>query len=154
MIDSILIPTDFSPASWQATKFGMDLARSYQSTLSLLHVLPTVSRFSSHQNHHQLPEKMEEIKAKMDELSQGMANGYELKIRNYVVPGNVAKTMLDFVNNHSYDMVILGINSDGASNNLGSHTSEMIEQCRVPVLVVPNQQVPHPFSVFTKESGY
>ena len=138
MIDQILIPTDFSPAAWQATKIGMELAHANNAELNILHVIPTVSRFSDDKSLQQLPEKLEEIKSKMNELSKGLVEDNKVAVRNHVLPGNVGQTMLDFIGNNAYDLVILGVNSHGAGNDIGSHASLIIEKCGVPVMVVPN----------------
>ena len=138
MIDQILIPTDFSPAAWQATKLGMELANANNAELNILHVIPTVSRYTDEKNVLKLPEKLDEVKSRMNELSKGLSEEGSVAIQNHVLPGNVAQTMLDFIRNHSYDLVILGVNSHGAGNDLGSHATLVIEQCNVPVMIVPN----------------
>ena len=138
MIDQILIPTDFSPAAWQATKLGMELANANNAELNILHVIPTVSRFSDDKTLQQLPEKLEEVKSRMNELSKGLVEEGSIDIHNHVLPGNVAQTMLDFIRAHSYDLVILGVNSHGSGNDLGSHATLVIEKCNVPVMIVPN----------------
>ena len=138
MIDQILIPTDFSPAAWQATKLGMELANANNAELNILHVIPTVSRYTDDKSRLKLPEKLDEVKSRMNELSKGLSEEGSVAIQNHVLPGNVAQTMLDFIRNHSYDLVILGVNSHGAGNDLGSHATLVIEQCNVPVMIVPN----------------
>jgi len=138
VIDQILIPTDFSPAAWQATKIGMELAYANKAELNILHVIPTVSRFSDDKSIQQLPDKLEEVKSKMNELSKGLVEVNRVAIQNHVLPGNVAQTMLDFIKRNTYDLVILGVNSHGSGNDLGSHASLVIEKCNVPVMVVPN----------------
>ncbi|MEM6641889.1 MAG: universal stress protein [Bacteroidota bacterium] len=138
MINQILIPTDFSPAAWQATKLGMELASENGSTLSILHIVPIVSRYLHDKTLPHLPEKIEEIKSKMNELSKELVEETSLKVENVVLPGRVAQTMLDFVRKNNFDLVILGVNSHGGGNDLGSHSTLMIERCNVPVLVVPN----------------
>lgn len=138
VIDQILIPTDFSPAAWQATKMGMELAFANKAQLNILHVVPTVSRFTDDKSLQQLPERLEEVKSRMNELSKDLLEDRSVAIQNHVLPGNVAKTMLQFIRDHAYDLVILGVNSHGAGNDLGSHATLVIEQCNVPVMIVPN----------------
>ena len=138
VISQILIPTDFSPASWRAMKMGMELASVNEACLDLLHVVPTVSRYSKDKRHQHLPEKLEEVQQRMDDLSKELTNGVPIPIQNHVLPGSVTETMLSFIMGISYDLVILGVNSHGADNEIGSHTSSIIEKCDVPVLVVPN----------------
>ncbi len=138
MIAQILIPTDFSPAAWQATKIGMEMAQLNKAELNLLHIVPTVSKFSNHKNNKYLPKNIDELKVRMNDFSKGLMDGQAVNIHNHILPGSVAETVLDFIQNNKYDLVILGVNSDGFSNELGSHTSYIIEKCGVPVLVVPN----------------
>ena len=138
MIDQILIPTDFSPAAWQAVKLGMDLASVNNAELNILHIIPTVSRFLDDMTLQQLPEKLDEVKLRMNELSKGLMEENRVAIENFVLPGNVAQTMLEFIDQHDYDLVILGVNSHGAGNDLGSHATLVIEKCNVPVMIVPN----------------
>ena len=138
MIDHILIPTDFSPAAWKATKIGMELAQTNNAELNILHIIPTVSRFSKDKRIQKLPEKLDEIETRMNELSKGLVDANQVAIRNIVLPGNVGKTMLEYIHENSYDLVILGVNSHGSGNDLGSHASLIIEKSNVPVLIVPN----------------
>ena len=138
MLGEILIPTDFSTASWKATKIGLELARLNNAKINMLHVVPTISRFSKSTSHQHLPEKLDEVESRMNQLSKDLVEGHEVSVQNHVVPGNVAETMLSFIQERRYDLVILGVNSHGSTNELGSHTSLIIEKCGVPVLIVPN----------------
>ena len=139
VISQILIPTDFSSAAWQATKLGVELARVNDATLNMLHIIPTVSRFSNDKHIQHLPEKLDQIGTQMDELSKELVNGWKVPVENFVLPGNVEDTMLRFIQERKYDLVIIGVNSHGTNNDLGSHANRVIERCSVPVLVVPNQ---------------
>ena len=105
----------------------------------MLHIIPTVSRFSNDKHVQHLPEKIEQVGAQMNELSKGLVNGYQVPVENFVLPGNVEETMLRFIQEREYDLVIIGVNSHGTNNDVGSHANRIIERCSVPVLVVPNQ---------------
>jgi len=74
----------------------------------------------------------------MNELSKDLIEENKVTIQNFVLPGNVADTMLKFIREHTYDLVILGVNSHGSDNEMGSHTSLILQKCGVPVLIVPN----------------
>jgi nucleotide-binding universal stress UspA family protein len=143
VIAQILIPTDFSPAAWQATKLGMELANNHNARLNLLHIVPTVSRYSKDTKHQHLPEKLEEVKDRLNDFSKNLSEEMKVPIENFVLPGNVADTMMNFIKDHEYDLIILGVNSNGSDNELGSHTSMVIEKCGVPVLIVPNNGHSH-----------
>lgn len=138
MIAQILIPTDFSPAAWNATKYGLEMARLNHAKLNLLHIVPMGPHFSEKIRPHFLPEQLENVKLRMNKISSGLIEESHVTIQNFVLPGNVTDTLLDFIEKHSYDLIILGVNSHGANNELGSHTLMMIEKSGVPVLIVPN----------------
>lgn len=139
MISQILIPTDFSPAAWQATKIGVELAKVNKASVSMLHIIPTSSRFSQNQSVRHLPEKQEKIRTQMQEMSHDYALGKDMHIENHVIPGNVEETMMQFIRENAFDLVIIGVNSHGSTNDLGSHAAFVIEKCEVPVLTVPNK---------------
>ncbi|MEM9896780.1 MAG: universal stress protein [Bacteroidota bacterium] len=140
MINQILIPTDFSPASWEATKLGVEIAKLRNATLSLLHIIPTVSRYSDEKKQLQLPDRISTIKKKMDEICLNLDTTNSILMQTHVLPGNVENTMSRFVQENIYDLVILGINSNGENNEIGSHTKHLIESCGIPVLLVPNKR--------------
>ncbi|MEM9340846.1 MAG: universal stress protein, partial [Bacteroidota bacterium] len=130
----------FSPASWKATQVGLELTKFNQdAVLSILHIYPSVSRFSEGKNKSEVPHKMDEVKSKMNSLAKDFLENPEDKIRNVVLSGNVEETMLQFIQDNDFDLVILGINGNGLDNTVGSHTLSVIEKCSTPVMIVPNK---------------
>ncbi len=140
VISRILIPTDFSPASWRATKMGLEIGNANNAEVSILHIYPLASKFVSDKKQVELPIKLEEMKSKMDLLTKDFSDIPLERVTNVVLPGNVEKTMLKFIRDHSFDLVIIGINSDGDTNEMGSHTVSIIERSGTPVLIVPNNE--------------
>ena len=51
--------------------------------------------------------------------------------------------ILDYINKNNFDLVIMGVNSNGLDNRPGSHISKIIEKANAPVLVIPNKPVDH-----------
>lgn len=142
MISSILIPTDFSPASWKATQAGLELAKlNSRATLSILHIYPLASKYSNGNGAIHPSAKMDEVKLKMNELAKDFLENPSDKIKNVVLSGNVEDTMLKFIEENNFDLVILGINGNGQDNTIGSHTMSVIEKSGTPVLIVPNTSV-------------
>lgn len=139
MITNILIPTDFSPNSWLATQMAVDIAEKDKSNLLLLHIYPLVSRFSLDKNEVAVPVKLNEIKNRLKEIAKEISTNTKVKIESKVLPGNVESTLLLFLSENPFDLMVLGVNSHGANNELGSHATTLIEKCGIPVLIVPNQ---------------
>ena len=140
MISSILIPTDFSPASWNATQVGLELFHQCgEAKLSFLHVYPVTSKQLENGNAKATHEKMETMQHRMVQLSQDLSEKTEDRIENVVLPGNVDEVMMQFIEEHKFDLVIVGINSNGQSNDIGSHAINVIKKSGVPVMIVPNK---------------
>lgn len=144
MISSILIPTDFSPASWKAAQLGLELSHIYDDAkISFLHIYPVSSKYSLNDKPKASEKLLTEVKARMNQLSNRMLEHSEEKIDNVVLSGNVEQTMLQFIKEHEFDLVIVGINSNGQNNEIGSHTVSIIKQSGVPVMIVPNSSSDH-----------
>lgn len=139
VISSILIPTDFSPASWKATQVGLEMSRLYKDVkISILHVYP--ASISTKKNNQPI---LKEVESRMNHLAKNLTDQSEKIIKNVVLSGNVGDTLLKFINENNFDLVIVGVNSNGVNNEIGSHTVNMIEKSGTPVLVVPNTPSPY-----------
>jgi len=139
VISSILIPTDFSPASWNATQVGLELSQlNGNVTISFLHIYPVSSKYSKKDHPRASDYQLESVKERMNHLSRGLSDFSE-RIKNVVLSGNVEEIMLQFIKDHTFDLVIVGINSDGQTNQIGSHTVKIIRESGVPVMIVPNR---------------
>ncbi|MEO9872021.1 universal stress protein [Ekhidna sp.] len=140
MISSILIPTDFSPASWSAAQFGLEISRlNDEAIISFLHVFPVSAKYAYTNELISHDSKIKEVEDRMNQLAQNLLDRAEEKIRNVVLSGNVENTTLRFIKEHQFDLVIVGINSNGRNNELGSHTVSVIKESGVPVMIVPNR---------------
>ncbi|MEQ9404075.1 MAG: universal stress protein [Cyclobacteriaceae bacterium] len=138
MISSILISTDFSPASWNATQVGIELAKqNEEATLSILHIFPSTSQ-SGDDTPSEFRPRMDQVKAHMNELSKSLLEASEDRIKNIVLAGDVEKAILKFIHQNDFDLVIVGINSNGFDNIPGSHALRVIEKSGTPVMIVPN----------------
>lgn len=140
MISSILIPTDFSPASWNATQVGLELSRlNAEAIISFLHVYPMASRYTHKSIDSINEQKLAEFEKRMNQLAVDLIEYPEKRIKNMVLSGNVEDTMIRFIKENDFDLVIVGINSNGQNNELGSHAVSVIKESGIPVMIVPNR---------------
>lgn len=77
----------------------------------------------------------------MNQLSHNISDLSDDRIKNVVLSGNVEETMMQFIKDHKFDLVIVGINSNGHNNDIGSHTVRVIKESGVPVMIVPNRSM-------------
>jgi len=142
VISNILIPTDFSPASWHATQLGLELSHlNGGAKLSFLHIYPVTSKYISVGNGKTNVKAMDDVKLRMNQLSQSLkVNGdSDTEIENVVLSGQVDEIIMNFIGDHHFDLIIVGINSNGQSNDIGSHTVKLIKDSGIPVMIVPNK---------------
>ena len=132
LINKILIPTDFSPASYRATMMGMDLCRQHSADLFLLHVSPKESNNGYN--------SAAEMKSKMTSWSKDMVEKEEFVLNNVVLTGDIEKEIKSFIDNNSFDLIIVGINSNGRDNLIGRHALKLIEETDTQILIAPNQK--------------
>jgi len=138
MFQTILIPSDFTPAAWKAMNVGIELGESHTSHLTLLHIYPITAKFSKQKLAREITDEVDRIKSKMEKMSDEISNERGLKISTIVLSGNVEDQLLTFVKEHQFDLVIMGVNSNGENDTPGSHTLKIIEESSAPLLIVPN----------------
>lgn len=142
---NILIPTDFSHAAWNAVQLGLRLAVTDFAVITLLHVFPSTARFNSRKEQCLAQEELADfrvIKEQMDALCADFTKESQIQLQSVLLGGSVEEEIREYIRENDFDLVIMGVNSNGEDNEPGSHTSTIISNCEVPVLVVPNQKFP------------
>ena len=142
VISNILIPTDFSPASWNATQIGLEISRlNSHASLSFLHIYPVTSKYVDVGKRKTNDEELDRMRSRMNQLSHSLSisDNENINIDNVVLSGNVDEIIAQFMHENQFDLVIVGINSNGQNNDIGSHTVKLIKESGVPVMIVPNR---------------
>ncbi len=140
---NILIPTDFSQAAWNAVQLGSNLAKAGYSMITLLHVFPSSAKFDSRRGELDIQDlnAIDDIKLQMDSFCKDLHGQYQVNYHSVILGGAVHEEICQHIQENDFDLVIMGVNSNGVNNQPGSHTSEIIANCHSPVLVVPNRLV-------------
>ncbi len=129
---NILVLTDFSPASWEALKYGVLLHKCVEADITILHVLP--GKVASHKA------KDKETAGVMLEKMKLMQREMKLNgnSNTVVLHGNVAQEIRNHLDHVHYDLIVMGINGNGGLNSvMGKNTRMVIESAEVPVMVLP-----------------
>jgi nucleotide-binding universal stress UspA family protein len=139
---NILVPTDFSSAAWHAVQISLGLVADSHSRITLLHVFPYSAKFDRRKGHlkDQDLEALELIKKQMDDFCLELGGKTKAVIASEVIAGGVESEILKFIANDHFDLIVMGVNSNGLDNYPGSHVTNIIEKAISPVLVVPNTQ--------------
>lgn len=132
----ILLPTDFSDNAYNAFEFAKKIAKDNASTITLLFAYYSIYDFAS-QSTTIMSQLEESAEKAMEELKDGENNG--VKVDHKIVRGSVATAVTSTAYLENYDLIIMG--TQGASGIrkalVGSNTSHVIKDSRVPVLAVP-----------------
>lgn len=141
--ENLLVPTDFSPAAWNAIKIAIDISCDRSSTITLLHIYPSSARFDRKSKwiREEDSQEMGRIKQKMKSLCDELTKGKNLKIDSVILKGWVEEEIIDFIKNNEFDLVVMGVNSNGLDNRPGSHITKMIERTSTPLMIIPNTPV-------------
>ncbi len=74
----------------------------------------------------------------MKKICEDILPNHVLEVANEVLPGKVRVELMRFIQKNQFDLLIMGINGDGSSNETGSNTKHLIEKANIPILVIPN----------------
>jgi nucleotide-binding universal stress UspA family protein len=140
---TILVPTDFSAAAYNAIEYALQIAEKTGSKLSLLHVyqypvIPTEAPImipyqdlekASLKALHKLEKEIEE------------KNKQHIKITSHCVCGFPADEINDYALKHKADLIIMGMSGSGFIDEkiIGSTTTTLIRKSKCPVLVIDNE---------------
>ncbi|WP_258099911.1 universal stress protein [Marinoscillum pacificum] len=140
---NILIPSDFSSAAWNAVHLGSSMAKEGFTEITLLHVFPSSAKFDSRKGELDLSDldAIDEIKLQMDAFCMDLHSQYKVTYHPVILGGAVHEEICQHIRENDYDLVIIGVNSNGVDNRPGSHTSEIIANCHTPVLIAPNNLI-------------
>ena len=137
----ILVPTDMSPVSHNATKYAIALAAEIGAELTLLSVTPLGLLIDDSMmapimiTQAEIMEKNREmLKAEADKFSQQSSK----KINAFALEGDPSNTIINLAKENDYDFIIMGTKGKGNSNSFfGSTTTSVINKSVFPILVIP-----------------
>lgn len=141
----ILVPTDFGPTSGLALRYGRELARTFGSSLHVMHAIsdlitlntlpPTyVTDIAGLQREREVAAR-ERLAA---ELSSGPgANGIKTTTVVELAPSPAA-AIVSYADEHGIDLIVMGTHGRGAVAHLllGSVAEKVVRGAHCPVLTV------------------
>jgi nucleotide-binding universal stress UspA family protein len=142
VLKNILVATDFSEPSEVAMAYGRDLARSYNATLHVLHVIEDVMMRYSPEVGFAIPDLQRDLEkaAKRDlEASVTADDRNTLKVVEVVQTSfNVPAGITEYAKTHAIDLIVVGTHGRGAVKQLllGSAAERVVRSAPCPVLAV------------------
>jgi nucleotide-binding universal stress UspA family protein len=141
-IKKILVPVDFTEHSAEALRIAADLARRYEASLDLLHVVQTMT--------YALPEgyvvPTADVLDKIMTLSQVQLTAAKKaaieagapSVETTLLQGGVASGILGFAEEHHVDLIVMGTHGHTGMKHmlLGSVAEHIVRVAASPVLTV------------------
>src|SRR5262245_28523436 len=144
-LKNILVPFDFSEYSEQALRYGLELARKFDATLYLLHVVQDPMTQSYAGEVLTLPpvevvdqwvlDAGEKLAARVPPLDAS-------RVRVRAVVGSPYSEILGFAEDEEIDLIVMGTHGRGGVSHLllGSIAERIVRRSPCPVLTVRHPQ--------------
>lgn len=143
-LNRILLPTDFSNYSAEATKYACALAEKFDAELHLLHVLEThLSATPEFAAGLALPTPVKESRAACEQLlvkvlDPAWAELRKGRIVRSIEDGNPFVEIVRYAKEHEIDLIVIGTHGRGALAQvlMGSVADRVVRKAPCPVLTV------------------
>jgi len=140
LLAKILVGIDGSEHSTRAVKFASEIARKFESKITLAHVVVPPSYYYSSVENFWMPDEkiIDEEGGKMLRNSLKKAGTKGIAVKTVLLKGNAAEELSNLANDKVYDLVVVG--SRGLSTFkrilMGSVSDKVVRFSNCPVLVV------------------
>lgn len=141
VMKNILVPIDFSDASFNAVSYAAFLANAFDTGLLLLHVYSGTSAIDEKPN-TKVYDSFKELEADNEKLLKNeiekIAEKFTVKIKSLLKKGNAVSIINEVAEENHSDIIVMGMKGRGESNSIfGSTTTSMINKTSIPLLVIP-----------------
>lgn len=129
----IIVPWDFSQVAENAFQHAVNISRTLNREILLLHIVSEEKEISS---------KEEELTGSVDKLSKEYGKKPHFTVRT----GNIFKTIGDVAKESKAEMIIMGTHGmKGAQKLFGSRALRVVVSSRIPFLIVQEKPVNEKF---------
>ena len=157
-MNNILVPTDFSIASINATEYAVLLAQSFDAKVTLVNIVsPPVIIDDSILASVLVTqaEILENNKKIMESEIEALSNKHSIKINGIVREGFALDQIQEMAKVKHADLIVMGMKGKGKSKSVfGSTTTAIIRNTNYPVLVIPEKATYKPIDNITFASDF
>ncbi|MCG8383915.1 MAG: universal stress protein [Cytophagales bacterium] len=163
MMKKILCPVDFSSTSLNALEFAVAIAKKFHSSITLVNVF-TERDFNQIVGEEALGKTFKELMnmamARLRNLADSInkdpsSKGID-KCEYSLELGELTDQLEFQVTDHRFDLVVMGTTGISKTNGIffGSHTEDVIDKIKIPVLCVPGSAVYQGFNKLVYASDF
>jgi nucleotide-binding universal stress UspA family protein len=143
-LTQVLVATDFSEPSAVALRYGRELARRFDATLHVLHVVPNIflGTFRANDFTAIAPDLQQQVeddaRRRLHELVLDSDRSEPPTITAIVTADSPASMIVDYAKEHGVDLIVMGTHGRGAVAHLllGSVAERVVRLAPCPVLTV------------------
>jgi nucleotide-binding universal stress UspA family protein len=136
---TILLPTDFSDASFKAAAYAFERLGTAGDHFILLHayLAPGLSDPLMPDMTVELHQVTMEGLRNFAERCRGLAGAANVRIDTVACYGTLVAVIDQIGEERSADLVVIGTQGEGAARFMGGNTADVVRNCELPVLTVP-----------------
>lgn len=141
-IEKILFPTDFSKGSDNALLYAIDLAKQYNATLFIIHIIYDVIQTTGWDVPHLPLEQLDKdltasSEQKLDEFSEEVVRDLE-KVEKRTITGVPYQEIVQFAEDEKIDLIVIGTHGRTGLDRVffGSTAERVVRMAPCPVLSV------------------
>ena len=148
--EKILIAVDDSKYSYDAAKYGFDLAHKLNSEVALVHInqIPMVMNVTGDpilgDSGMIFPNLIDIQNDSAEKLVKDIINQYGegLEVKQFILTGNVRDEIIEVAKSYQASMIIMGTHGRTGFDHFisGSVAEDVIKLANCPVLIVPNKK--------------
>ncbi|MCX8021999.1 MAG: universal stress protein [Syntrophorhabdaceae bacterium] len=141
MFEKILCPLDFSDYTDEIVKYGVSIAKKFDSTLHLLHVIPNLNYFSPYES-FLTPENLvvleknieREIKKDFDKVIEKI----DIPVKTSIRTGIAFVEIIDYARTEGIDLIVMGTHGRSGIEHIliGSVAEKVVRKSACPVLTI------------------
>lgn len=155
---NILVPTDFSAESENATEYAAALAQDFNAKLILVNIIvpPIVIEDTSASAYLMTKtEILDRDKKLLKKEIEKFSKKFSLKVEGFIREGSPSEIIMQFARSKHADVIVMGMKGKGESNSIfGSTTVMVMRKSEVPVFVIPPNTRFVPIRIITFASEF
>jgi nucleotide-binding universal stress UspA family protein len=138
----ILVPMDFSDASYSAVYYAVEMANLFDNDIALLHVVSTGAIKSFFTNDTEIALLKERVREQLEKVKEELLEKWpNMRVRTIVEEGKPFKSINRVAAENKCDTIVMGTNgASGIEQFTGSTTTRVIKSSKIPVIAVKEKK--------------
>lgn len=146
MFRKILVPIDFSQYSDEILAYALEMARKFNASVDLIHVIPNMDYFTPYEsfmaaeNIVAVQKGVEgEVEKDLDEVAKKLPG---VDVKKVIRTGVAFVEIIDYVKSEGIDLIIMGTRGRGGLEHIiiGSVAEKVLRKSPCPVLTIRPQK--------------